>query len=93
MSPRRLASRRAERESLTRRGELGNLGAGVNAVAKSGWMLVWQCVSPYLARGGKPLKETRMKNELQTLPPRTGTDFVDQPHAFDPWRSGSSSRA
>jgi uncharacterized RDD family membrane protein YckC len=25
-----------------------------------------------------------MKNELQTLPPRTGTDFVDQPHAFDP---------
>src|SRR5262245_14705840 len=25
-----------------------------------------------------------MKNELQTLPPRTGTDFVDRPHAFDP---------
>ncbi len=25
-----------------------------------------------------------MKNELQTLPPQTGTDFVDRPHAFDP---------
>lgn len=25
-----------------------------------------------------------MKNELQTLPPRTGPDFVDRPHAFDP---------
>ena len=25
-----------------------------------------------------------MKDELQTLPPRASTDFVDLPHAFDP---------